>query len=350
MQIEEVVDLEQFAALKPRWKQLIAQSDCASPFQTWEWNFCSWKHFGRGELFILVAKQDGEIVAIMPLTISRGRHTAIRRIQWIGQMADYQDLIALPEKYEESTRHFFDYLSQERGRWDFCELTNIPERAAIAHLDPTSEIRKVSRQHYICPLLTLESSFEKYLNNFSSSKRKKILRFKRRLQKELNAEFVTVESHTELDQAMHELFELHSIKWEQKGSQGKFFNSSIRAFHLDLATHFLEIGILKLHRMKAEGKTRAILYGFHFHDRFYGYLKGYDPAIGKYSPGMTMIAHSIDKAIEQGAHAFEFLSGGEPYKYFWNAQDQLTERLTFTHQAWRSKLASFLYGLPFLRR
>ena len=55
-------------------------------------------------------------------------------------------------------------------------------------------------------------------------------------------------------------------------------------------------------------------------------LAGFDPAFSKLSPGTLTIGHAIDQAIREGATEFDFLRGGEPYKYHWGAVDRVNFR------------------------
>src|SRR5262245_62597392 len=69
-QIEELTRLEQFEALRPEWDALLTRAE-ASLFQTWEWQWSWWRHFGRGRLCIMTARRGGELVGIAPLMLGR---------------------------------------------------------------------------------------------------------------------------------------------------------------------------------------------------------------------------------------------------------------------------------------
>ena len=49
---------------------------------------------------------------------------------------------------------------------------------------------------------------------------------------------------------------------------------------------------------------------------------GFDPSQPRLSPGVQIIAHAIEQAIAEGATSFDFLRGGESYKYAWGAVDR----------------------------
>jgi CelD/BcsL family acetyltransferase involved in cellulose biosynthesis len=53
--------------------------------------------------------------------------------------------------------------------------------------------------------------------------------------------------------------------------------------------------------------------------RFSPYLCGFDPAFAKFSPGNVLFAHSIRYSIQEGFREYDFLRGGESYKYMFGA-------------------------------
>jgi len=55
--------------------------------------------------------------------------------------------------------------------------------------------------------------------------------------------------------------------------------------------------------------------------RIYSYLSGFDPEYAQKSVGSIIIGHAVQRAIDNGQEAFDFLQGHEPYKYTWGARD-----------------------------
>ena len=69
--------------------------------------------------------------------------------------------------------------------------------------------------------------------------------------------------------------------------------------------------------MLRDGSGRAAAAVFSFEDStgFYLYNSAYEPEVGHYSPGNVMLSHLIERVIERGRGVFDFLKGGEPYKF-----------------------------------
>jgi CelD/BcsL family acetyltransferase involved in cellulose biosynthesis len=55
--------------------------------------------------------------------------------------------------------------------------------------------------------------------------------------------------------------------------------------------------------------------------RVYLYISGFDPALDRLSPGMLLVGHALEQAVNEGFATLDFLRGQEPYKYFWGAAD-----------------------------
>ena len=54
------------------------------------------------------------------------------------------------------------------------------------------------------------------------------------------------------------------------------------------------------------------------------YNSGFDPARAQLAPGIVLLAHLIQDAIERGIPTFDFLRGEEPYKYGLRARRRRT--------------------------
>src|SRR3954453_489606 len=92
-EVEELDRPEQFEALRPEWDALLARAD-GSLFQSWEWQWCWWRHFGQGRLCLLTARRGGELLGIAPLMLGRYFGLPLRRLQFIGTLGtDYLDMI-----------------------------------------------------------------------------------------------------------------------------------------------------------------------------------------------------------------------------------------------------------------
>jgi CelD/BcsL family acetyltransferase involved in cellulose biosynthesis len=79
--------------------------------------------------------------------------------------------------------------------------------------------------------------------------------------------------------------------------------------------------MLRLLAWRVNGDLAAVHYGLCSHGRAYSYITGFDPRFRAINPRAVMLAEAVKRAIDEGATAFDFLAGHEPYKYDWGARD-----------------------------
>jgi len=94
-------------------------------------------------------------------------------------------------------------------------------------------------------------------------------------------------------------------------------SSSTAASRAFIALHFLTVG------------GRRVAAGIWFDDgeTLFFYNAGVDPEARELSPGVVLVARSIQMALEAGRSRFDFLRGDESYKYGWGARDVPIQRL-----------------------
>jgi CelD/BcsL family acetyltransferase involved in cellulose biosynthesis len=134
------------------------------------------------------------------------------------------------------------------------------------------------------------------------------------------------------------LVRLHTRRWSLRGLPGVLGDASVAAA-LGEATPLLHAaGLLRLHGLRLDGELIAVLYcladaaGAAARHCYY-YIGGFDPRCAAFSPGTLLIAQAIESAAAEGAAAFDFLRGGEAYKYRWGAVDQPMRTLRAWHDA-----------------
>ena len=91
----------------------------------------------------------------------------------------------------------------------------------------------------------------------------------------------------------------------------------------------------------------AALYCFVQGRRYSFYQSGRDPERSKHRPGLVLMHAAIQHAIGEGVAVFDFLRGGETYKYIWAGEEQASVHL----EHWRTGPARFVARAgPWLRR
>jgi CelD/BcsL family acetyltransferase involved in cellulose biosynthesis len=101
----------------------------------------------------------------------------------------------------------------------------------------------------------------------------------------------------------------------------------VQAFHREAAAGLLARGALRCYGLRVDDRLIGVYYGFADGRRAYYYIGGFDPACAALSPGTLVVAHAVEEAVREGARAFDFLRGREPYKYAWGATDRPSRHL-----------------------
>jgi CelD/BcsL family acetyltransferase involved in cellulose biosynthesis len=298
-------------SLVAEWRELLADSVFATPFQTPAWTKAWWWHFGgRREPYWLAFNEGDDLVGLYPLYKSNSPWRTIRPIG-TGQ-SDYLHPLAR-NGYQRGV--FAALVSHLAGLKDvdLVDLHQLREGVSPAAGEHEPEVQAD------CLVLDLPASYDDYLKGLSKS-----LRFDcRRLDKEPfkggSARIVDVEP-PDTSRATEALFSLHSKRWRSRWQPGAFSTRRLRRFHTEVTESLARDGNLRMSVLESGGAPVGVIYGMKVADSRFFYQCGFDPALKALSPGTLLVADSISKAIAEGCTKFDFMRGDEPYKRRWNPQ------------------------------
>jgi CelD/BcsL family acetyltransferase involved in cellulose biosynthesis len=77
---------------------------------------------------------------------------------------------------------------------------------------------------------------------------------------------------------------------------------------------------LRCYLLEAGNQPQAALLAFHWRHTASFYQMGWNPDGGVQSPGVVLLAHSIEQAIREGLTTYDFLRGEEAYKWKWTTR------------------------------
>lgn len=337
LQAEDLTSMTALERLRPEWERLWRLSPRATPFQSPHWLLPWCKHIGRGSLASVAMRcaESGELVALAPLYRYTDRQTRLRHLVPIG-IGTTDDLdMPVQQGWEQRAIHCLAArLERHANEWDLMEWPQLrPESPLLGLAAPGGCGREIIAGEP-SPVLNLETAASGAGPSFPKSMTGNIRYCRRRAARYPSLRYELADDRT-IPVFLDALMQLHAKRWAQRGSRGVLDDSAVQAAHREAAPCLQAAGLLRLHGLRLDGEFIALLYCLMdctpAHERrCYYYLGGFEPGVRALSPGTLLVAHAIECALAEGAIAFDFLRGAEPYKYRWGAMDQpmVTLRLT----------------------
>ena len=315
--IEEVEG--DWGRLEADWHLLWRELPNPTAFQTFAWISACFQAFDEERPRLLVAHGPDRLVAIAPFV---GNETV--RLAG-GDVSDYQDALVAPGFERMAMTAFAEHFTQEAHRWSECHFENLRQESALLYGDFGANYSDVIEAHEVCPVLMLSGppSRSRLPPSVPPHQQEKVRYCRRRAEKAGKFQIEAVSWDT-LDEFLEALFRLNCAR----SLNGGFESEDVRKLHRLAAPGLLRADILRMYGMRIDGKLVGVYLGFVCGERASYYLSGFDPAFGELSPGMLLIVHAIAEAVREKAGCFDFLRGGEAYKYAWGAHDSHTYRRT----------------------
>jgi CelD/BcsL family acetyltransferase involved in cellulose biosynthesis len=166
--------------------------------------------------------------------------------------------------------------------------------------------------------LDLPADWDEYLATLSKKQRHEIRRKLRRLWEAGNVEHRCVEVGREVEDYLDIFLKLFSLSRDEKA---RFMNPKMESFFKSLAKAMAEIGLLRLGIIQLDKVPVAMTMGFDYNDSHYLYNSAYDPQFNYLSVGLLCKVLCLKDSIEKGRKRWDFLKGGEPYKYQLGGQE-----------------------------
>ena len=310
LEFETITHLDAFDRLAPEWDALVRASPRPSPFMLHAWLVTWWRHYGDedAELRVLVARRDGRLVAALPLLIRS--HLGLRAARFLGgRQSALGDLLLAPGESASVGRRM---AAQVAGDADFVDLYGLPTRSRIGEaLGPSVQLL----ERVEAPVLDLSPSWEAVYREKTNSKKRNLHSRRRRQLAELGKlEVVVARGLDDLRPALEEAFKLHLLRWEGRPDGSGFATPAGQRFHRDALETLAELDVPRIVLLKLDGRAIAFHYYLALEDRMYVHRLAFDPAFGRFSPGLVNTLDTLEAASAEGLDRVEFLGGAERYK------------------------------------
>jgi CelD/BcsL family acetyltransferase involved in cellulose biosynthesis len=160
--------------------------------------------------------------------------------------------------------------------------------------------------------LDLPATWNEYLAILKNKQRHEVSRKLRRLWEAGSVEHRCVEVGREVEDYLDIFLKLFSLSKDEKAS---FMNHNRESFFRSLAKAMAEIGLLRMGTLQVNKVPAAMTMGFDYDGSHYLYNSAYDPQFSYLSVGLLCKVLCLKDSIEKGRRKWNFLRGGEPYKY-----------------------------------
>lgn len=291
-----------------------------NPKQTLRWNTVFvlpdwlrvwWQVFGDGaELYLRAVRQGEKIIGIAPLSIRDKTASIIGGID----TCDYLDFVIVPGMERDFSTVLLDDLRQ-RGI-DHLDLTPLRPDSTVLNdfiaIAQNQECDVSCRLEDVSLEIDLPPTWDEYLGTLTGKQQHEVKRKLRRLWGAGDVNYHIVEDRNAVHDLMDTFINLFSVSREEKAN---FMTTRMKIFFNSMADTMAEAGLLKLGILELDTLPAAMVLCFDYNDCVYLYNSGYDPHYGSLSVGLLSKVLCIKDSIQKGRKKFDFLRGGESYKY-----------------------------------
>lgn len=254
--------------------------------------------------------QGDRIAGIAPFLVKD------KKVTFIGSadVCDYLDFIVAPGQEKEFFNTLLDSLKEEDidcldlnpVRQDSTVMTRLADIALGRSCEVRCTLEDVSLE------LDLPSTWDEYLAQLEAKQRHEVRRKLRRLWEAGNVEHRCLDAREQVGEYMERFLSLFSLSREEKAG---FMTPQRESFFRALARNMAEIGLLRFGTIEVDAQPAAITMGFDYGEAHYLYNSAYKPQFEYLSVGLLCKVLCLKESIEKGKKKWDFLKGGEPYKY-----------------------------------
>jgi CelD/BcsL family acetyltransferase involved in cellulose biosynthesis len=316
------------------WDQLLSQSATDVPFLKYGYLAQWWLNRGGGEwpqearIFILTGWEGSALKGIAPLFSVRENSREILYLLGSIEISDYLDFIARPEDLKGFISSVLAFIQgAAEPLISQLILVNIPENSPtnslLQELGPQFGWTVKSENAHHAPAISLAGDWDAYLAGIDKKQRHEIRRKLRKADESTEVKWYYAEDPAALDSEINAFFDLMILDEPKK----KFLTPQMRDQMRAIIHWAFDAGILRLSFLTIEGIKAASYLCFDYKDAILVYNSGFDFRFSQYSPGWVLLGYLIQNAIQNGKKCFDFMRGGEDYKYRFGAANSFVMRV-----------------------
>jgi CelD/BcsL family acetyltransferase involved in cellulose biosynthesis len=170
----------------------------------------------------------------------------------------------------------------------------------------------------VCPVIHLAGhTWDSYLAGRGSNHRANVRRRLKGAGLKFNVRFEQVASEAQRCEVLKALSAFHDVRFQEDKGSTAFQSPELMAFHDRATAEALTANWLRMYALYLDDQLAGAMYAFSYGKRFYFYQHGFDQKFRDSSPGLLLMALTINAALAEGAEEFDLLWGVETYKWLW---------------------------------
>jgi len=313
MQIEVISTVEGVEQLKEPWDELYSRSN-TTVFMHHSWICKSYKYIPPLEIVLIaVYGNKKKLLGVFPFAIEDFRIKGIKCKVLTGGgsgLSDYCSFLIDPDSNIRLMigRVIEHLLIMQNERWDYFKYDRLSDK------DPTADLfRHLLKKHLYGGDFSSEVT-PRVDFHYAYEEAKKVGNVKRRFKKVSPHSSLTHQTGAEIDSSsLAEFCVLH----QQSYPDAAFNRPTTQKFFLELIadSSFRENVVYTTIRDNED--IMAAHFGFADAERFYYYVPTYNKKFSDNGPGQYLLWNLICDAKSRNIKIFDFLRGGESYKYNW---------------------------------
>ena len=307
MRIERFSDWDALGIGESGWNRLVERCRAPAPFATWQFQTAWFRAFVSGPLHLLAAQDGaGEWVGVLPLYETPTPDGPVLRLVGGTDVADYLDLIAVAGREEEVWKAMLPALADLA--WRTVDLRPVPAVSAtpglLAGLAASAGLTSRVDVEDRCPVIELPATWDGYLAGLTGKDRHELRRKMRRAEAGQPAGRGGADpgGHGRADGRLRRA--PPAIQGRQGALHGRahgglLSRDSGRAGRARDWRPSGCSGSRSARRPRSSASSRAGAVSL--------YNSGFDPEARAMSPGVVLIARTIEDAIARGFRRYDFL-------------------------------------------
>ncbi len=302
---------ESFASLNSYWADFRQNLDWNTLFVLPSWLEAWWQVFGSDfQLYLSAVWQREKIIGIAPLLVKEKTASIIGS----ADVCDYLDFIVSPGM----ENNFFNTLLNDLRQKGINQLDLTSVRLDSTVFTNLVALARQGKYEVLCHEagvsveLDLPSTWDEYLAILTNKQRHEVKRKLRRLWDADNVDYRCFKVSQEVGGFMDTFLKLFSLSQKDKAD---FMTTKMESFFRLLAETMAKIGLLRVGILEVDELPAAMIVGFDYNNTMYLYNSAYDPNYSHLSVGLLSKVLCIKESIQRGNKKWDFLKGGESYKY-----------------------------------